>query len=42
MNINFQTIGVIIIGAIAIGFLVKKYFFKTKSKKACGDDGCGC
>lgn len=42
MNINFQTIGVIIIGAIAVGFLIRKYFYKPKNKKACGDDGCGC
>ena len=29
--------------AVAVGFLVKKFFFKKKSKKNCGgDDGCGC
>jgi len=39
---NFQTIGVMLIGAIAVGFLIKKYFYKPKNKKACGDDNCGC
>ena len=30
--------------AIALAFLIKKYFFKKKkSTKGCGsDDGCGC
>jgi len=44
MSVNFQTILVIIIGAFAIGFLVKKYVLKPKknSSKSCGNDGCGC
>lgn len=28
--------------AIAIGFLVRKFFWKKKSKKNCGDGNCGC
>jgi flagellar biogenesis protein FliO len=28
------------IGAVA--FLVKKFFFKKKTKKACGQVDCGC
>lgn len=27
---------------LALGFLVKKFFFKKKSKKACGQEHCGC
>jgi hypothetical protein len=28
---------------IAIGFLIKKFFFKkNKSAKNCGNDDCGC
>ncbi|WP_298507366.1 FeoB-associated Cys-rich membrane protein [uncultured Kordia sp.] len=27
---------------IAVGFLVKKFFWKKKTAKACGKDGCGC
>ncbi len=27
--------------AVAIGFLIRKYFFKKKSDKGCGPD-CGC
>ncbi|WP_445453287.1 FeoB-associated Cys-rich membrane protein [Flavobacterium sp. 25HG05S-40] len=28
--------------AIALGFLIRKFFWKKKSKKNCGDDDCGC
>jgi plastocyanin domain-containing protein len=44
MNDIIQNILVFTAIALAIGFLVKKFFLKkTKSKKACGkDDGCGC
>jgi hypothetical protein len=28
--------------AIAVAFLVRKFFWKKKSKKNCGDDDCGC
>ncbi|MGO4819962.1 MULTISPECIES: FeoB-associated Cys-rich membrane protein [unclassified Flavobacterium] len=29
--------------AVAVGFLIKKYFFKKKkSAKNCGSDDCGC
>jgi len=27
---------------IAIFFLVKKYFFKSKKNKNCGNGDCGC
>ncbi len=36
-----QEILVYIALGIAIGFLVKKYFFKTKKKGNCDSD-CGC
>ncbi|AUC82897.1 FeoB-associated Cys-rich membrane protein [Lacinutrix sp. Bg11-31] len=42
MNIILQNIIVFIILSFAVGFLVKKYFWKKKSKKACGTDDCGC
>jgi len=28
--------------ALALVFLYRKFFGKKKSKKDCGDDGCGC
>lgn len=28
--------------AVAVGFLIKKYFWKQKSDKNCGDKDCGC
>ncbi|WP_099092419.1 FeoB-associated Cys-rich membrane protein [Flavobacterium crassostreae] len=29
--------------AMAVGFLIKKYFFKKKkSDKSCGTNDCGC
>jgi large-conductance mechanosensitive channel len=29
--------------AAAVGFLIKKYFFKSKkSSKSCGENDCGC
>ncbi|WP_298424012.1 FeoB-associated Cys-rich membrane protein [uncultured Kordia sp.] len=27
---------------IAVGFLIKKFFWKKKAAKACGKDACGC
>jgi hypothetical protein len=27
---------------IALAFLIKKFFWKKKFKKNCGDDDCGC
>lgn len=27
---------------IAVGFLVKKFFFKKKKSGDCGEDNCGC
>jgi large-conductance mechanosensitive channel len=35
-----EIIAFIILG-FAVVFLVKKYFFKSKKKKDCGDDNCG-
>lgn len=41
-----QEILVFALFAVAVGFLIKKFFWKgkKKSKKACGSDGidCGC
>lgn len=43
MNAIVQNILVIIALVLAIAFLIKKFFWKPKSKKACGgDNGCGC
>jgi len=28
--------------ALALGFLIKKYFLKSRKKDSCGSDGCGC
>jgi plastocyanin domain-containing protein len=43
MSTLIQNILVFIAVVLAIGFLVKKFFFKkSKSKKACGTDDCGC
>jgi len=43
MNTIIQNILVFTTIALAVLFLIKKYFWKkTKAKKACGgDDGCG-
>lgn len=38
-----QEIIAFIILAVAVGFLIKKYFIKKKkSDKNCGGDDCGC
>jgi large-conductance mechanosensitive channel len=38
-----QEIIAFIILAVAVGFLIKKYFFKKKKNdKNCGSDDCGC
>jgi len=42
MSTTLQNIIVLIILSFAVGFLVKKYFWKKKAKKACGTDDCGC
>tara|TARA_R110002111_G_scaffold9721_2_gene32695 strand:+ start:120 stop:257 length:138 start_codon:yes stop_codon:yes gene_type:complete len=44
MNNIIQNILAITAIALAMAFLIKKFFWKkSKSKKACGgDDGCGC
>lgn len=39
---SFQEIAVYIILGFAIGFLVRKFFWKKKQKKSCGTDDCGC
>lgn len=39
---SIQEILVWITFIAAIGFLVKKFFFKKKTKKACGQNDCGC
>lgn len=44
MNIIIQNILVVITAGLAIGFIVRKFFWKPKkaSQKSCGTDGCGC
>jgi hypothetical protein len=42
MNTLIQNILVSAAVLFAVGFLFKKLFFKKKTKKACGSDGCGC
>ena len=39
-----QNIIILIIGVIAIVFLVRKYIWspKKKNSRSCGNDGCGC
>jgi hypothetical protein len=39
---DFQEILVYVLVIVALGFLVRKFFWKSKSKENCGDDGCGC
>ncbi|MBC9794918.1 FeoB-associated Cys-rich membrane protein [Sinomicrobium weinanense] len=40
---DIQTILVYAALAIAVGFLVKKFFLpKKKTKKACSNQDCGC
>ncbi|WP_371562865.1 FeoB-associated Cys-rich membrane protein [Flavobacterium sp. Arc2] len=39
----FQEIIAFTILALAVGFLIKKYFFKKKKPSGnCGTDDCGC
>ncbi|WP_299213429.1 hypothetical protein [uncultured Aquimarina sp.] len=49
MNILIQNILVLIVFAIAIGFLIKKFFWKPqvssankKTPGSCAKGGCGC
>jgi len=42
MNTIIQNILAITAVVLAVGFLVKKFFFKKKSKESCGTDDCGC
>lgn len=37
-----QNIIALIILGFAVFYLIKKFFFKKKSDKNCGNDGCGC
>ena len=37
-----QYILVSIIGLIAIGWVIKKYFLPAKNGTGCGDGDCGC
>jgi hypothetical protein len=41
-TMNIQQILVYITVIVAIAFLVRKFIWKPKSKKNCGDDDCGC
>jgi len=40
MNIQDILVFLAFIGAVA--FLIKKFFFKKKTQKACGQTDCGC
>ena len=42
LRMNFQEIAVVLSVLFAIVFLIKKFFWKKKSEKNCGDDDCGC
>jgi len=43
MNHIIQNIFAFTAVALAVLFLIKKFFWKKpKPKKACGNDGCGC
>ncbi|MBQ0788369.1 MAG: FeoB-associated Cys-rich membrane protein [Oceanihabitans sp.] len=42
MNTIIQDILVFSTVLLAVAFIVKKYFYKKKNKKACGTDDCGC
>ncbi|MDR9401675.1 MAG: FeoB-associated Cys-rich membrane protein, partial [Psychroflexus sp.] len=37
-----QEILVFITVSFAVGYLIKKFFFKKKSSNSCGSDNCGC
>ncbi|MEO5776332.1 MAG: FeoB-associated Cys-rich membrane protein [Flavobacterium sp.] len=37
-----QQILVYLAVAVALVFIIRKFFWKKKSKKNCGDDDCGC
>jgi uncharacterized protein YpmB len=37
-----QEIIAFIILFLAVAFLIKKFFWKSKNKKDCGDGNCGC
>ncbi|WP_424320171.1 FeoB-associated Cys-rich membrane protein [Flavobacterium aquariorum] len=37
-----QEIIAFVILILALGFLIRKFFFKKKSNKNCGSGDCGC
>nr|WP_294926979.1 FeoB-associated Cys-rich membrane protein [uncultured Flavobacterium sp.] len=37
-----QEIIAFIILFLAVAFLIRKFFWKSKKKKDCGDGNCGC
>ncbi|MBU3680858.1 MAG: FeoB-associated Cys-rich membrane protein [Flavobacterium sp.] len=39
---NGQELLVYILVLVAIGYLIKKFFWKSKSTKNCGNGDCGC
>lgn len=39
---DIQKIIAFIALAVSVAFLIRKFFWKKKSKKNCGDDDCGC
>ncbi len=38
----FQEIAAFIVLGFALFYLIKKFFWKKKNKKSCGEDDCGC
>ncbi|KAB1156987.1 FeoB-associated Cys-rich membrane protein [Flavobacterium luteum] len=39
---SFQEIVVFIIVGFALAYLIRKFIWKPKSNKNCGNDDCGC
>lgn len=39
---TLQEILVYVAVLLAVIFLIKKFFFKKKTAKSCGEDSCGC
>lgn len=42
MNIIIQNTIAFTAVLLAVAYIMKKYFWKKKAKKACGTDDCGC
>ncbi|MFD2542793.1 FeoB-associated Cys-rich membrane protein [Lacinutrix gracilariae] len=42
MNTIIQNILAFSAVLLAVAFLIKKFFYKKKTKKACGTTDCGC